>query len=250
MGRAAVAAAKAVDYRGAGTVEFLLGPGGEFYFLEMNTRLQVEHPVTEQVTGADLVRAQIRVAAGGTLPWSQADISSRGHAIECRIYAEDPEQGFLPSLGPVLLLHEPVGPGIRVDSGVRQGDEITMHYDPMIAKLSVHGQDRTAAIERAVAALKEYAVLGVTTNVEYLIAVLQHQLFAAGDIHTGFLDENLAGWTGNRSADETLVLAVAAVAEHASRRTPAAAEDGAPQGTVSRRTPWSNLGHFRLRGLE
>ncbi len=139
MGAAAVAAARAVGYRGAGTVEFLLDAAGDFYFLEMNTRLQVEHPVTELVTGTDLVRAQIQVAEGRTLPWTQADLACRGHAIECRIYAEDPEQNFLPSLGQLVLLHEPSGPGVRIDSGVRQGDAITMYYDPLIAKLSVHG---------------------------------------------------------------------------------------------------------------
>ncbi|MCB1185063.1 acetyl-CoA carboxylase biotin carboxylase subunit, partial [bacterium] len=194
MGAAAVAAAAAVDYEGAGTVEFLLGQDGAFYFLEMNTRLQVEHPVTELVTGADLVRAQIRVAEGRPLPWRQEDIRPRGHAIECRLYAEDPARGFMPSLGRLLVLDEPSGPGVRIDSGVRRGDEVSMHYDPMIAKLSLHGDDRRAAIDRAVAALRRYAVLGVTTNIAYLLAILQHEAFRDGALHTGFLDEHLPDW--------------------------------------------------------
>ncbi|MBE0566753.1 MAG: acetyl-CoA carboxylase biotin carboxylase subunit, partial [Krumholzibacteria bacterium] len=214
MGEAAVAAARAVRYVGAGTVEFLLGTGGGFHFLEMNTRLQVEHPVTELVTGQDLVRAQIRVAEGHPLPWRQEDLVARGHALECRIYAEDPEHGFLPSLGVLADLAEPSGPGVRIDTGVRAGDEISMHYDPLIAKLSVHAADRPAAIARARAALRGYAVLGVATNVEYLDAILADPAFAAGDLHTGFLEERLAGWTSACAGDAGLALALAAVAEH------------------------------------
>jgi acetyl-CoA carboxylase biotin carboxylase subunit len=251
MGAAAVAAAQAVGYQGAGTVEFLLGPTGEFFFLEMNTRLQVEHPVTEWVTGIDLVRAQIRVAEGRPLPWTQEEITSRGHAIECRLYAEDPENGFMPSLGPILLLNEPTGPGVRIDSGVRQGDEVSMYYDPMIAKLSLHGGTRAAAIDRALNALKNYAVLGVTTNVEYLIAILQEQAFIDGDIDTGFLAEHLPDWESNRGEDEDLALAVAAVAEYDRlTRGPGMAGTSAPNVEAARAvSPWENLGRFRLSGL-
>ncbi|MBU1071922.1 acetyl-CoA carboxylase biotin carboxylase subunit, partial [bacterium] len=174
MGEAAVAAAKAVGYCGAGTVEFLLDRDRSFYFLEMNTRLQVEHPVTELVTGLDLVRAQLRVAAGEPLPWTQDEIVPRGHAIECRLYAEDPAQGFMPSLGDVLLYREPDGPGIRVDSGIGQGDVVSMHYDPMLAKVSVHAETRAAAIARMRDALRRYVVLGVTTNGAYLDEILAH----------------------------------------------------------------------------
>ena len=152
MGAAAVAAARAAGYRNAGTVEFLLEGAGDdarFYFLEMNTRLQVEHPVTEMVTGVDLVHAQLRVASGEPLPWSQESLSQRGHAIECRIYAEDPAQGFLPQAGRLLLYREPQGPGIRVDSGVVEGGEIPVHYDPMLAKLIVSGETREVARRRA-----------------------------------------------------------------------------------------------------
>lgn len=191
MGAAAVAAANAVGYVNAGTVEFLLeGHGDEarFYFLEMNTRLQVEHPVTEMVTGIDLVRTQLDVAAGAPLPFTQHDVSQRGHAIECRIYAEDPARGFLPQAGPLLLYREPTGPGIRVDSGVVEGRDIPVHYDPMIAKLVVSGETREAARLRALAALRRYPVLGVRTNIPFVMALLEHPAFIAGDIDTGFLD--------------------------------------------------------------
>jgi len=250
MGRAAVAAARAVDYEGAGTVEFLLGSQGDFYFLEMNTRLQVEHPVTELVTGTDLVRAQIRVAEGHPLPWSQDDLTTRGHAIECRIYAEDPANGFMPSLGEILLMNEPVGPGVRIDSGVRQGDEISMYYDPLMAKLSIHGEDRTAAIERTVMALREFAVLGVTTNVEYLIAILQEPAFAEGRLHTGFLEEYLPEWSGNRTEDGDLALAIAAVDEFDQRhRGSGTGSSGSSGSSVRQDTPWRYLGRFRVSGL-
>ena len=242
-----MAAARAVAYVGAGTVEFLLGADGQFYFLEMNTRLQVEHPVTELVTGLDLVRTQIRVAEGHPLPWRQEDLRSQGHAIECRIYAEDPERGFLPSLGVLADLVEPGGPGVRIDTGVRRGDEISMHYDPMIAKLSVHAGDRAAAIDRARTALRGYAVLGVATNVEYLDAILADGEFAAGRLHTGLLEQQLAGWTSGRAADARLALAVAAVAEHERRgRGPAAPE----AGSAAAGGPWQALGRFRLSGLD
>jgi acetyl-CoA carboxylase biotin carboxylase subunit len=194
MGAAAVAAAEACGYQNAGTIEFLVeGTGDEarFYFLEMNTRLQVEHPVTEAVTGVDLVRAQLHVAAGGALPWRQADLVQRGHAVECRVYAEDPAAGFLPQAGPLLVYHEPAGPGVRVDSGVEQGADVPVQYDPMLAKLITSGEHRAAAIARASAALRRFAVLGVRTNIPFLIRVLEHPAFAAGDIHTGFIDAHL-----------------------------------------------------------
>jgi len=213
----------------------------------MNTRLQVEHPVTELATGTDLVRTQIRVAEGRPLPWTQAEISIRGHAIECRIYAEDPEQDFRPSLGELLVVSEPSGPGIRVDSGVRQGDEVTMFYDPLIAKLCVHGDTRAAAIDRAVAALKSYAVLGVKTNIEYLIAILQQPKFAQGDFHTGFIAEHMDRWRSGRDADADLALAVTAVAEYTHLRRGSATSGD--EGTEEMPTPWDTLGHFRIKGM-
>ena len=191
MGDAAVAIARAAGYRNAGTVEFLLEGAGDkarFYFLEMNTRLQVEHPVTEQTTGVDLVAAQIRIAAGEPMPWSQSDVNPRGHAIELRLYAEDPTKDDLPQAGPLLLYREPSMPGIRVDAGVTEGDEISVHYDPMIAKLIASGETREAARRRAIEALRVYPILGIRTNLPFLIRLLEHPRFVTGDIDTGFID--------------------------------------------------------------
>jgi acetyl/propionyl-CoA carboxylase alpha subunit len=191
MGAAAVAVARAAGYRNAGTVEFLLegeGDSAHFYFLEMNTRLQVEHPITEQVTGVDLVRAQITVAAGEPLPWTQLQLSQRGHAIEARIYAEDPEHDDLPQAGPLLLYREPTMPGIRIDSGVAEGGEVSVHYDPLIAKLIATAETREAARRRAITALRSYPILGIRTNIALLIAILEHPRFVSGDVDTGFLD--------------------------------------------------------------
>jgi acetyl-CoA carboxylase biotin carboxylase subunit len=228
MGEAAVAAARAVDYRNAGTVEFLLegsGDAARFYFLEMNTRLQVEHPVTEAVTGVDLVRAQLAVAAGEPLPWTQESLSQRGHAIECRVYAEDPAGGFLPQAGRILVYREPQGPGIRVDAGVVEGDEVPVTYDPMLAKLTVHAETRGAAIDRALAALRHYPVLGIRTNIPFMIRVLEHPEFRAGDLHTGFIDQHLASLMRAPEIRPEIV-AAAALAAGASR--PAAFGDTPP----------------------
>jgi len=249
MGAAAVAAAEAVGYVGAGTVEFLLAQDGSFYFLEMNTRLQVEHPVTELTTGLDLVRAQIAVAAGAPLPWQQDEITARGHAIECRLYAEDPTCDFRPSLGKILLLREPAGPGIRVDSGIRQGDEVSMHYDPMIAKLSVHAGDRGAAIDRARAALRDYAVLGITTNATYLLDILDHSAFRAGDTHTSFLPDHFVNWQSADSAGVTAALVAVGVHELVRPGTDGAMLTGLRSDPADHGSPWAALGRFRLRGL-
>ena len=195
MGAAAIAAAQAVGYRNAGTCEFLLegdGDSARFYFLEMNTRLQVEHPVTEAVVGIDLVHLQLRVASGEPLPFRQTDLSQRGHAIECRIYAEDPAQGFLPQAGTILLYREPQGPGIRVDSGITNGSEVSVHYDPMLAKLIVTARTREDARHRAINALRHYAILGIRTNIPFLLQVLEHPQFAAASIDTRFLDRESA----------------------------------------------------------
>ena len=187
LGAAAVAAARAVGYVGAGTVEFLIDAAGDFCFLEMNTRLQVEHPVTELVTGRDLVRLQLAVAAGEPLPFAQAEVALRGHAIECRIYAEDAAAGFLPSSGLLRLFAPPCGPGIRNDVGVATGDEVSVHYDPQLAKLIVHAPDRPMAIERLARALADYAVLGPTTNLPFLARIVAHPAFRAGETTTGFV---------------------------------------------------------------
>jgi 3-methylcrotonyl-CoA carboxylase alpha subunit len=191
MSAAAVAIAAQERYRGAGTVEFVVDADtGEFFFLEMNTRIQVEHPVTEMTTGLDLVALQIRLARGDDLSdLTQDKIGARGSAIECRIYAENPSKMFLPSPGPleVFRLPEPAE-GIRIDAGVRQGDRITPHYDPLIAKLVCHGADRGQAIERSIAALRASAIEGIHSNLQFLIRVLEHPAFQAGDVHTGFVD--------------------------------------------------------------
>jgi acetyl-CoA carboxylase biotin carboxylase subunit len=194
---AAVAVAQAAGYRNAGTVEFLVEASradadAPFYFLEMNTRLQVEHPVTEEITGLDLVRAQLIVAAGQPLPWAQHDLSQRGHAIEARVYAEDPSNGFIPQAGRLAEYIEPRAPGVRVDSGVAAGSEIPVHYDPMIAKVIATAESRSLAIARLSAALKAFAVRGVRTNLQFLIRVLALQEFHDGRLDTSFLDREAA----------------------------------------------------------
>ena len=195
LGDAAVAIARAAGYRNAGTVEFLVegvGDRARFYFLEMNTRLQVEHPITEQVVGVDLVHAQLAVASGEPLPWTQEELSQRGHAIEARVYAEDAANGDLPQAGPLLLYREPRLPGVRVDAGVTEGGEVTVHYDPMIAKVIASGETREVTRRRLVTALRGFPVLGVRTNIPFLINILEHPAVAAGDLDTGFLERESA----------------------------------------------------------
>jgi len=199
MTDAAVAAARTANYRNAGTIEFLVDVGGSertrptdapFYFLEMNTRLQVEHPVTEQVTGLDLVRAQLLVANGDPLPWTQAEVSQRGHAIEARIYAEDPAEGFLPQAGALTRYREPQRPGIRVDAGVVEGSAVSIYYDPMIAKVIATAETRALAIARLSAALREFEIAGIKTNRAFLVAILDSDAFRTGALDTGFLDRD------------------------------------------------------------
>jgi len=165
---------------------------GTFYFLEMNTRLQVEHPVTELVAGVDLVRAQLLVAAGEALPWSQEMLGQRGHAVEVRVYAEDPSSGFLPQAGRLLLYREPRMPGVRVDGGVAEGDEVSVHYDPLLAKVIAWAETRDLAVARLIAALRAYPVLGIRTNIPYLLRILEHPGFRAGGVDTGFLERESA----------------------------------------------------------
>jgi len=188
MGALAVALVRRAGYLNAGTLEFLLDASREPYFLEMNTRLQVEHPVTELVTGVDLVKLQIRIARGEELPFDQPALSPRGHAIECRVYAEDPDNGFLPSPGRILGLRVPGGPGIRDDSGVEEGDEVPSYYDPLISKLVAWGEDRPAAIARLRRAVREYQVLGIKTTLPFFERVLRHPDFVAGRIDTAFVE--------------------------------------------------------------
>jgi len=192
MGRAAVRAAEAVGYVGAGTCEFMLDATGAFYFLEMNTRIQVEHPVTEAVTGQDLVAHQIRIAAGEALPFDQAALRMTGHAIEARIYAEDPDAGFVPSPGPILAWQAPEGPGVRLDAGFEAGNAVTPHYDAMLAKLIVHGRDRGEALERLERALEGFWVAGVRTGLPFLRRLVVNPTFRAGAYDTGFIESELA----------------------------------------------------------
>jgi acetyl-CoA carboxylase biotin carboxylase subunit len=191
MTDAAVSAARAAGYRNAGTVEFLVegrGDDASFYFLEMNTRLQVEHAVTEAVTGVDLVRAQLLVASGAPLPWGAESLVQRGHAIEARVYAEDPSRDFLPQAGRILLYREPHIPGVRIDSGVHEGGEVAVHYDPLMAKVIASAETRDGAIARLAAALRAYPILGIRTNTSFLLRILEHPRFLAGETDTGFLD--------------------------------------------------------------
>ena len=195
MTGAAVAVARAANYRNAGTIEFLVdvnAAGAPFYFLEMNTRLQVEHPVTEQVTGLDLVRAQLVVASGEPLPWTQQEVGQRGHAIEARIYAEDPALGFMPQAGRITRYREPQRPGVRVDSGVVEGSEVSIYYDPMIAKVIATAETRALAIARLSAALREFEIAGIRTNRSFLLRILESAAFRDGAIDTAFLDREAA----------------------------------------------------------
>ncbi len=246
MGEAAVAAAKAVGYVGAGTVEFLLA-GKEFYFIEMNTRLQVEHPVTEAITGTDLVEWQLRVASGEPLPMRQDELSIDGHAIEVRLYAEDPDKGFLPQTGTLRHLVFPEGPGVRIDTGVRQGDAVGVHYDPMIAKIIVRGADRAEACDRLSDALKATQVVGLETNLDLLLGVLDGGPFRKGGVDTGWLDRVKApkgGWRRLRPADdETLAAAALAVVEARGR-----AACGRAARSGDRFSPWFHTDGWRLNG--
>jgi len=239
MTAAALAAARAVGYTSAGTVEFLLDAEGRFYFLEMNTRVQVEHPITEWVTGIDIVAAQLRIAAGAPLGFGQADVRARGHAIEARLYAEDPAAGFFPSAGAILALREPAGPGVRVDSGIAAGGVVPLEYDPLLCKVSTWGDGRAIAIARLQAALRDMAVLGPTTNLAFLQDVLAHPAFRRGETHTGFLPEHFASW--QPGGDET-VAALAAALALARPATPA----GDARGRAAAPTPWETLGAWRL----
>jgi len=244
MGAAAVAAAKAIGYSGAGTVEFIAEQDGSFYFMEMNTRLQVEHPVTEMITGLDLVELQIRVAAGEGLPFTQQQLKFEGHAIEARIYAEDPERDFLPSTGTLVHLTFPAETGdVRVDAGVEAGGEITPWYDPMIAKLIVRGADRAAALARLAQALREVEIAGVTTNVAFLQRVAGSRAFASAELDTGLIERNREELLSKPKAVETDLLAVAAFAELAEEARAArerAQASGEPQ------SPWHSVDGWRL----
>lgn len=239
MGKAAIEAARAVNYSGAGTVEFLLGADGAFYFLEMNTRLQVEHPVTEAITGLDLVALQIAVANGDPLPLAQDEVVLIGHAIEARLYTEDPHSGFLPSTGEMTLWAPPTGPGIRVDDGIRTGDTISPFYDAMVAKIIAHGSTRDEARRRLVAALEETALFGLATNRDFLIDALNQPDFTNGEATTDFIAEiyGEAGFPTPEPSPE--MLAIAACLDYVTRQDAATA---ATLGINEELTGWASAG--------
>lgn len=243
MGEAAVKAALAMGYTNAGTVEFILAEDGSFYFLEVNTRLQVEHPVTEMTVHHDLVRLQVMVAAGLPLPFKQMDLKQDGHAIECRIYAEDPTRNFMPGIGKLAFYRPPVGPFIRLDSGVREGSEVTVHYDPMLAKLVVWGKDRTAALQKMTWALARFAVLGVANNVEFLKAIIEHPNFESGNIHTHFLEENPISATGGETPVEALLLG--ALSSQIVKSGLKSTGSGDKSSSAINNSPWAQGGGWR-----
>jgi len=240
IGAAAIAAAKSIDYVGAGTVEFIVdaaagGADGPFYFMEMNTRLQVEHPVTEMITGYDLVEWQLRVASGEPLPARQNDIVQTGHAVEARLYAEDPARDFLPAAGRLVHLSWPAGEGVRIDTGIRDGDTIAVEYDPLIAKLIAHGPDRNTALHRLHAAMNELRLVGPVTNQAFLAAALDHPAFVAGEIDTNFIGEHLAELVppSQPADDVTIVAALAFLLDERGRdRTPNAGDVNSPWGST------------------
>ncbi|MGB4399859.1 MAG: acetyl-CoA carboxylase biotin carboxylase subunit [Daejeonella sp.] len=211
MGQSAVDAARSCNYTGAGTVEFILDENLDFFFLEMNTRLQVEHPVTEMITGIDLVKEQIRIARGEKLSFRQEDLEINGHAIEVRVYAEDPANNFLPDIGTLQTYKAPQGPGVRVDDGFEQGMEIPIYYDPMIAKLITHGKDRTEAIERMIRAIDEYTITGIQTTLAFGKYVMQHPAFVSGDFDTHFASKYFTP-DNLRSVDEEEAMIAAIIA--------------------------------------
>jgi len=237
MGKAAVDCAQAIDYVGAGTVEFLLDADGEFYFMEMNTRLQVEHPVTEMITGLDLVEWQLRVAAGESLPLTQQQVGCSGHAFEARIYAENPERDFMPAAGRIRYLAEPAREdGLRIDTGVRNGDQIGIFYDPMIAKLVVHGSDRSTALKKLAHALHGYRILGLQTNVGLLARLAQMPELDAGEVDTGFIERHRDELFANRDEQLRLAAILAAAA-----LLPGIDIDAADAGS-----PWDSRSDWRL----
>lgn len=235
MGQAAVNVAKSVDYVGAGTVEFLLDASGDFYFMEMNTRLQVEHPVTEMISGLDLVKEQIKVARGEKLGFTQDDLRINGHAIEVRVYAEDPTSNFLPDIGTLETYRPPQGPGVRVDDGFEEGMTIPIHYDPMIAKLIVHGADREEAIARMERAIDDYAISGVETTLPFCRFVMGHQAFRSGHYDTLFVRDHFrAELLEGHDPDEAVAAALVAAALIDEERTVAVQDPGKGQAP----SPW------------
>jgi len=244
MGKAAVAAAKAVGYTNAGTVEFMVDGKLNFYFMEMNTRLQVEHPVTEMTTGIDLAKWQLRIASGEKLTLKQSDLIQRGHAIECRIYAEDPANGFLPSIGTLEKVQPPTGPNIRDDSGIYTGMDVTPYYDPMLAKIITYAENRDESINKMIWALSRYIVMGVTTNISFLKTVLEHEEFKKGNITTHFIDDYFKGWTEEKSG--LPIEAIIALAVYDSMHSKK--QEIVRYKEVDPHSPWKHVGRWRVGG--
>ncbi len=245
MGETAKKIALAAGYRNAGTVEFLLDQERNYYFLEMNTRVQVEHPITELTTGIDIVCEQLRIASDEALRFEQEQISQRGHAIECRIYAEDPENNFLPSPGKIIAMREPHGPGIRVDSGIYEGFEIPVHYDPILSKLIVHAESRKLAVKKMELALIDYKILGIRNNIRFLSEVVRHPEFIAGNTDTKFIDRHLPGWKHKTGKYSDIALISAAIFEM-ERRTKGAPRAAFGAAARTQSTPWQSVGHWRI----
>jgi len=244
MGRTALKVVEISGYSNAGTIEFLVDENRNFYFLEVNARLQVEHPVTELVTGIDLVQAQLRIAAGEKLWLNQADLRQRGHAIECRIYAEDPENNFLPSAGRIDFMKEPSGPGIRHDCGVGSGSEVSVYYDPILSKLIAWAENRQLCCRKMAEALKNFPLIGIKTNIEFLHDIITHPAFTSGDLSTAFISQYMADWSSKRDAAvEDLALIAAAAHEML-------VKDKKTIGKVAAAQPscWETLGEWRIGG--
>ena len=246
MGETAKKVIKVSGYNNAGTVEFLLDKDKNFYFLEVNARLQVEHPVTELTTGVDLVHQQILIASGEKLPFKQEEIQQRGHSIECRIYAEDAFNDFLPSSGKVLFLKEPKGPGIRHDCGIYSGCEVPIYYDPILAKVIVWAENREIACQRMINALDDYVILGIKTTIGFLKDIIGHPQFRAGKTTTGFIKMYFDGWEGKRKTAENLRMALIASAFDSLNKTHLRKGVEAVQKEVF--SPWQTLGKWRLGG--
>jgi acetyl/propionyl-CoA carboxylase alpha subunit len=244
MGLAATSAAKSVGYSNAGTVEFMVDGKLNFYFMEMNTRLQVEHPITEMTTGVDIVKWQIRIASGMNLTLKQNDLMQRGHAIECRIYAEDPANGFLPSVGTLEKVETPTGPNIRDDSGIYTGMKITPYYDPMLAKLVTYSENRDECINKMIWALSHYVVLGVTTNVPFLKKVLEHEEFKKGNITTHFIENYFKDWIIKKRGLPLDAIIALAVYDSMHSKT----QEVVRYKEEDPHSPWKHVGRWRVGG--
>lgn len=245
MGADAIKVARAADYTNAGTVEFLLDESGHYYFLEMNTRIQVEHPVTEMTTGCDLVVEQIKIASGQKLSKGFFNLTQVGHSIECRIYAEDGENDFMPSTGTIRYYREPSGPGIRVDSGIVENTEITIDYDPIMAKLIVHAPDRKVAIRKMIVALNEFKILGVKTSKKFMVDVLKHPQFVEGRTYTSFIDAHLAERSSPTDEVKAIAVAAASVATSEASRVGSVSTSRSGEGGATP-LPWQTIGGWQV----